>query len=79
MDTLSIQERKLNIIEQLIILNDDEVFQKVEELINKSLKRPDLGRFSISDLKKRAEQANRDIAEGNLYSQDDVEEQTQSW
>ena len=79
MDTLSIQERKLSIIEQLIILNDDDVFQKVEELINKSLKRPDLSRFSVSDLKKRAEQANRDIAEGNLFSQDDVEEQTQSW
>lgn len=79
MDNLSIQERKLNIIEQLIILNDDDVFKKVEELINKSLKRPDLGRFSVSDLKKRAEQANRDIAEGNLFSQDDVEEQTQSW
>jgi hypothetical protein len=79
MDTINIQERKLNIIEQLIILNDDEVFQKVEELINKSLKRPDLGRFSVSDLKNRAKQANRDIAEGNLFSQDEVEEQTQSW
>ena len=79
MDTISIQERKLNIIEQLIILNDDEVFQKVEELINKSLKRPDLLKFSVSELKRRAEKANKDIEEGNLYSQDDVEEQTQSW
>lgn len=79
MGTLSIQDRKLNIIEQLIILNDDEVFQKVEELINKSLKRPDLTKFSVSDLKRRAEQANKDIAEGNLYSQEDVEEQTKSW
>lgn len=79
MDTLSIQDRKLSIIEQLIILNDEEVFQKVEELINKSLKRPHLSRFSVIEMKRRAELANKDIADGNLYSQDDVEEQTQSW
>jgi hypothetical protein len=79
MSTVNIQDRKLSIIEQLIILNDDKVFQQVEELINKSLKRPLLSRFTVAELKERAEQANKDIAEGNLYSQEDVEEQTQSW
>ncbi len=79
MDTISIQERKLNIIEQLIILNDDKVFQQVEELINKSLKRPPLSKFSVAELRERAEQANQDIAEGKLFSQDEVEKLTQSW
>jgi hypothetical protein len=34
---LNIEETKLKIIEQLIILNDVSVFEKVENLINESL------------------------------------------
>ncbi len=79
METAGLQERKLNIIEQLIILNDEEVFQQVEDLINRALKRPDLPRFSVAELKKRAEKANKDIADGRLIAQDDVEVQTQTW
>lgn len=79
METTGLQERKLNIIEQLIILNDEEVFRQVEDLINKSLKRPDLSRFSVAELKARAKQANKDITEGRLIGQDDVEAQTQTW
>ncbi len=79
MEAAGLQERKLNIIEQLIILNDEEVFQQVEDLINRSLKRPDLPRFSVTELKTRAKQANKDIADGRLIAQDDVEAQTQTW
>jgi hypothetical protein len=79
MSAIKIQDRKLSIIEQLIILNDDEVFQQVEELINKSLKRPQLSRFSVDEIMQRAEQANQDIAEGNFFLQDEVEEQIKSW
>jgi hypothetical protein len=79
METTGLQERKLNIIEQLIILNDEEVFRQVEDLINKSLKRPDLSRFLVAELKERAKQANKDIAEGRIIGQDDVEAQAQTW
>jgi hypothetical protein len=68
MKTAGLQERKLNIIEQLIILNDEEVFQQVEDLINRSLKRPDLPRFTIAELRARAERANKDIADGRLIA-----------
>ena len=40
MRQLNIEETKLKIIEQLIILNDDSFFEKVENLINESLQRP---------------------------------------
>jgi len=79
METTGLVERKLNIIEQLFILNDEEVFRQVEDLINRSLKRPDLPRFTIAEIKERAKQANTDIADGRLIAQDDVEEQTQTW
>ena len=79
METAGLQERKLNIIEQVIILNDEEVFRQIEDLINRSLKRPNLPRFTIAELRARAERANKDIADGRLIAQDDVEAQTQTW
>jgi hypothetical protein len=78
METAGLQERKLNIIEQVIILNDEEVLRQVEDLINRSLKRPDLLRFTIAELRARAERANKDIADGRLIEQEDVETQTQT-
>ena len=79
MRQLNIQDRKLNIIEQLIICNDDKVFKQVEEIINTSLNRPQLKKFSKQDLKSRAILSNKDILKGNIYSQDEVEKMSQSW
>jgi len=79
MRQLSIIDRKLNIIEQLIILNDDKVFKQVENILNESLHRPDLKRFSKSDLIKRAKASNTDIERGDVLSQEDVEKLAQNW
>ena len=79
MKQLNIQERKLNIIEQLIILNDEEVFKKVEMLINSSLKRPQLKRFTIQELENRAKISEGNIEKGEIYSQEDVEKMSQNW
>ena len=61
MKQLNIQERKLKLIEQLIILKDEEVIKQVEELINSSLKKPSLKRLTIQELKNRAK-----ISEENI-------------
>ncbi len=79
MRTLKIQDRKLNIIEQLIILNDDDVFKQVEDIINNSLNRPIISKFSMTELKNRAKKSNEEIKNGNLISQEDIETQSQSW
>jgi hypothetical protein len=79
MRQLNIIDRKLNIIEQLIILNDDKVFKQVENILNKSLHRPDLKRFSKSDLIKRSKASNLNIEQGDVFSQDDVEKLSQNW
>lgn len=39
MRQLDIQNRKLNIIEQLIIINDDKVFKEIEAIIDNSISR----------------------------------------
>lgn len=79
MKQLNIQERKLNIIEQLIILNDEKVFGQVEEFINSSLKRPQLKKLTKEDIEKRAKISDGNIVNGEVYSQEDVEKLSQKW
>jgi|GEM_PF-1424044 len=54
MKQLNIQERKLNLIEQLIVLNDEEVFKQVEELVHSSFQKPQFKRFTKQELENRA-------------------------
>ena len=79
MQQLNTIDRKLNIIEQLIILNDDRVFDQVEDVINKSMHRPVLKRFTKSELIKRAKAANTDIEQGAVFSVEEVERLSQNW
>ncbi len=73
MKQLNIQDRKLSVIEQLIIINDDKVFKQVEDIINTSLNRPQLKKFSRQELIERAEKSNKNIEKGEVYSQKDLE------
>ncbi len=79
MRQLNIQERKLNIIEQLIILNDEAVFEQVEELINSSLKRPQLKKLTKEDIEKRAKISDQNIEKGEVFSHENVEKLSQKW
>ena len=79
MKQLNIQNRKLNIIEQLIILNDEEVFNKVEALINSSTKKPPFKKLTKEELENRARISNKNIEEGEVFSQEDVEKTSQNW
>ena len=73
------QDTKLNIIEQLIILNDDSVFSQIEELISKAMHRPAYKKLSKREIENRAMQANKDIENKEVFSQSDVEKQSQNW
>ena len=75
----NIQEKKLNIIEQLIIINDEKVFDKVEEIINSTLQRPVLKKFTKSELIERAKLANIDIENNDVISQEQVELLVNEW
>lgn len=79
MSQTNIQDKKLNIIEHLIMLNDDDVLNQLEEIINTSLSKPPVKKFSKHDLKERAELSNNDIINGDCYSQDEVEKMSQNW
>lgn len=79
MKPTSIQDRKLNVIEKLITLNDEDVFNKVEELIDLSLKRPPLRKFTRQELEKRAKISEENFDNGEVYSQDEVKKLSQNW
>ena len=79
MHQLSIQSRKLNIIEQLILLDDDTVLKQVEDLINNSSHEPALKRMTKQELIQRAQLAERDIENGDVYSREEVERISQNW
>jgi hypothetical protein len=75
MRQLSIQDRKLNVIEQLIVLNDIDTFKKIEDLINKS----HTLKLTKKDIQHRASLANKDIENGDVYTQEEVEKLSQEW
>lgn len=79
MEQANIQDRKLNIIEQLIILNDEDVFKQVEDLINSSLKRPQTKRFTKQELVSRAKISDENIEKGEFYSQQEAEKLSKNW
>lgn len=79
MKQLNIQERKFNIIEQLIILNDEEIFKQVEELIQTAIRKPELNRFTKHELEHRAKISNENIENGQIFSQEEVEKLSQNW
>jgi hypothetical protein len=76
---LSIQSRKLNIIEQLILLDDDTVLKQVEDLINTSLHEPTLKRMTKLEVIQRAQLAEKDIENGEIYSREEVVRISQNW
>ncbi len=79
MRQLSIQSRKLNIIEQLILLDDDTVLKQVEDLINTSLHEPTLKRMTKLEVIQRAQLAEKDIENGEIYSREEVVRISQKW
>lgn len=79
MDQINIQDRKLSIIERVIMLDDDKILKLVEDLINTSLHKPVLKKLTKQELVTRAELSDKDIENGDVYSQKDAEKLSQSW
>ena len=69
---LNIEEPKLKIIEQIIILNDDSVNEKVQNIINESLQRPKTSKLTKQELIDRALLSNVDIENNDIYTIDQV-------
>ncbi len=78
---MNIQTRKLNAIEYLIHLQDEEVLNKIEEEIQKNIaiSRKIVKPFSENELLQRAIKSNEDYLSGNFKSQEQLEIESTKW
>lgn len=78
---MDIQTRKLNLIEYLIGLKDEDLFQAIEEIVNKSRveKKQSIRSFTQKELIERAKRSKEDYIAGNLADQENLEIESKSW
>jgi hypothetical protein len=81
MKSSNLQLRKINLIEYLLGIQDEKVFDKVESSIHKSLKsiKPVDIVFTKNELVERAEFSNKQIKKGLVLSQRELEAQSKNW
>ncbi len=78
---MDLQTRKLNVIEYLIRLKDENIFGVIEDMINKSrtgeerMYKP----FTQQELLKRAKKSNEDYIAGNYIDQEKLEIESENW
>ena len=74
---MSLQARKLSLIEYLISLKDETILKKIELSVLEFKEKPAV--FSDEELVLRAEEANSDYLKGNYKTQEEVEKESESW
>ncbi|MCD4773827.1 MAG: hypothetical protein K8R41_10645 [Bacteroidales bacterium] len=78
---MDLQTRKLNLIEYLIRLQDENIFKIIEDTINKSVSNTDqaLKPFTQDELIERAIKSNADYLAGNFKTQEQLEIEAKKW
>ena len=74
---MDLQTRKLNLIQYLLNLQDENLFSKIESLI--ITKDKELKPFTEEELVQRSEKSNQDYLEGKFISQKELETQSENW
>jgi hypothetical protein len=79
---MDIQTRKLNLIESLISLQDEALFDKIEKLLKnfgKNSAQDNLKPITKDELIARAAKSNYDIGSNNVTGQELLEKESESW
>lgn len=81
MKSSRLQLRKISLIEYLLGIQDEKIFDKVESNIHKSLKsvNPIDIVFTKGEIIERAEFSNKQIKKGHVLSQKELEVQSKNW
>lgn len=70
MNTINLEARKRIIAENISIVDDASVIERIERILNKFS--PRVKRFTIEELAERATKAEKAIEEGKVYTTDEV-------
>lgn len=76
---MDLQSRKLNLIEYLIKLQDESLFNKIESIIQSKMDENELRSFTQEEYVDRAKKSNEDYLSGKTISQDDLESLSKKW
>lgn len=78
---MDLQTRKLNAIEYLIHLQDEDVFKKIEETIFKAkdVREKAFKPLTEKQLIERAKKSNKDYLAGKYKTQEQLEKESQKW
>ena len=76
---MDLQTRKLNIIEYLIGLTDENIFNIIEKIINESKNKSVSRRFTQQELIERALISNQDYQSGNFIDQNQLKAESKNW
>ncbi len=78
---MDLQTRKLNVIEYLIHLQDENEFKKIEETIVKikNIREKALKPLTKKQLIERANKSNKDYLTGKYKTQEQLEIESQKW
>ncbi len=75
---MNLQVRKLNAIEYIIGLKDENVFSKIESAIMES-QQAELKPFTQKQMIDRAKQANMEYLAGTCKTQEQLEKESENW
>ncbi len=73
---MDLKTRKLDLIEYLLHITDEQVFDKIESLIRSG---NDQDPFTQEEMISRAKKANEDHAAGRVLTTDELEEEMKNW
>jgi len=78
---MDLQTRKLNIIEYLISLKDENIFKAIEDVINKAkpVRKQSFRNFTQKELIERAKKSDEDYLSGNFTEQEQLEIKSKNW
>jgi hypothetical protein len=80
---VTVERKKLHLIEEFLKIQNEDIINKIESIINeerhKSLKDEFNTPFSTKEFDEMIDQAEADATNGRVYSTNDLKKQIQSW
>ncbi|MEL1245576.1 hypothetical protein AAEO56_14975 [Flavobacterium sp. DGU11] len=74
---MDLKSRKLNLIEYLLHVTDESIFNKIESFIKSDVDTEDP--FNQEEMIARAQKANEDYEAGRVLTTEELEEEMKSW
>ena len=76
---MDLQTRKLNLITYLAQLQDESLFEKIENLIFKNDKNTEFNPFTVNEFISRIEKPEDDFLNGKFKTQEELEKISENW